>query len=206
VAGRAYVHLSGALGLDALEPLRAAGFAVGSLHPLQAFPSARPPEVFNGVTFAVDASDEQLLAELEQLARRLGGMPRRVRDQERALYHASATLAGNLVALAAEAGAGLGALGWTREDAVAALLPLMRGAVDNLAEAGLPWALSGPVRRGDAGTVRRHLSALHGAGDRRLVPLYRILSLAALDLAAEAGLEAESAAELRTALGESSTR
>src|SRR5437588_12584200 len=84
-AGRAYVHLSGALGLDALEPLRAVGFAVGSLHPLQAFGRPRPPEAFDGVTFAVDASGDGLLAELDQLALRLGGVPRRVRDPERAL-------------------------------------------------------------------------------------------------------------------------
>ena len=146
-----------------------------------------------------------LLAELERLARRLGGVSRRVGDADRALYHAAATLAGGLVALAAEACRPLRALGWSREEALAALLPLLRGALDSLEAEGLPSALSGPVRRGDAGTVRRHLAALPEAGGERLLPLYRILGLAALDLAGEAGLRAGAASELRTALGGSAT-
>jgi predicted short-subunit dehydrogenase-like oxidoreductase (DUF2520 family) len=195
----AFVHLSGALGLDALAPLRARGHAVGSLHPLQSFPRVRGPEAFHGVLFAIDASDAELLAALAEVGRRLGGAARRVDDSDRARYHAAATLIANgLVALADHACIVLGELGWSREEALDAVLPLLAGTVDNLREGRLPWALSGPVRRGDVDTVRRHLAAL--APDPRQERLYRILGLAALDLAREAGLDPEAANHLHALL------
>lgn len=195
----AFVHLSGALGLEALGPLAARGFSVGSLHPLQSFPSERPPAAFQGTLFAVDASDEELLGSLAALARRLGGTPRRVTDPDRARYHAAATLIANgLLALADRACLVLADLGWSREEALDAILPLLAGTVDNLRQARLPSALSGPLRRGDVDTVQRHLAAL--AGDQRQERLYRILGLAALDLAREAGLDAEAAQQLETVL------
>ena len=195
----AFVHLSGALGLDALAPLRTRGFAVGSLHPLQSFPRVRGPEAFRGVLFAIDAGDGELLAALAEVARRLGGTPRRVEDGDRARYHAAATLIANgLLALADRACLVLGDLGWSREESLDAILPLLAGTVDNLREGRLPAALSGPLRRGDVDTVRRHLVAL--APDQRQERLYRILGLAALDLAREAGLDPEAAHQLHTLL------
>lgn len=195
----AFVHLSGALGLDALAPLRARGFAVGSLHPLQSFPRVRGPEAFGGVLFAIDAGDGELLSALAEVAWRLGGTPRRVGDGDRARYHAAATLIANgLPALTDRACLVLGDLGWSREESLDAILPLLAGTVDNLREGRLPGALSGPLRRGDVDTVRRHLGAL--ARDPRQERLYRILGLAALDLAREAGLDPEAAHELHTLL------
>jgi predicted short-subunit dehydrogenase-like oxidoreductase (DUF2520 family) len=192
--GPSFAHLSGALGLEALAPLAAAGLAVGSLHPLQPFPSERPPSAFAGTWFAVDASDGALLARLVATVERLGGTARRVRDSERALYHAAAALAANcLVGLAAESSALLGELGWTEEDALRALLPLMRGALDGLAERGLPDALAGPIRRGDAETVRRHLDALGALADPLPDRVYRALSLAVLRLAVRLGLDGPTA-------------
>jgi predicted short-subunit dehydrogenase-like oxidoreductase (DUF2520 family) len=86
------------------------------------------------------------------------------------------------------------------------LLPLMRGALDNVAATGAPAALTGPVRRGDAGTVALHLEALAFA------PLadaaYRALARAALDLArrADPPLAPAAVAELQAQLGEPTAR
>jgi predicted short-subunit dehydrogenase-like oxidoreductase (DUF2520 family) len=196
-AARAVVHVSGSLGLDVLEPQARRG----SLHPYQSFPVERPPEAFRGSLIAVDASDDELLAELQELARRLGGTPRRVRDADRTLYHASAALSSNLVvALASLASDGLGKLGWSREEALAAVVPLLGGVVENLCRAGLPEALIGPIRRGDAATVGRHLAELEARGLAQAAAAYRILGMAALELALEAGLDAAAAEELRAAL------
>lgn len=199
--GTAFAHLSGALGLDALRPLAAAGFEVGSIHPLQTFPGWRPPTAFRGIRFAVDSSSETLLERLEILARQLGGLPIRVRDGERALYHAAAVLASNdVVALAALASSVLAVLGWTAEDALQGLLPLMRGAIESLEQRGLPGALSGPVRRGDVTAVRRHLDALALAGARSALKTYRDLGLSALELSRELGLDMDRACELELQL------
>src|SRR4029077_19465948 len=91
----AVVHVSGSLGLDALSALT--DNPVGSFHPLQSFPAPRDPEAFRGITVAVDATTPALLALLNRLARSLGAKPKRVRDNERVLYHAAAVFASNFV-------------------------------------------------------------------------------------------------------------
>lgn len=197
------IHLSGLLGLAALAPLAEAGVEVGAFHPLQSFPQIRPPSAFAGSTFGVDATSEILLLEMEALARLLGGVPRRVRDGERALYHVGGVLASNyLTCLAHEACLALKAVGWSRDEAVRALIPLMAGAVENLADAGLPGALIGPIRRGDAAGVELHLAAIRGAGGvpERVESVYRLLGLVAVDMAVEAGLDPQSAHAMTTIL------
>jgi predicted short-subunit dehydrogenase-like oxidoreductase (DUF2520 family) len=200
----AFIHLSGPRDLAVLQPLNEIGHAVGSFHPLQSFPMVRPPEAFRGSLIAVDASDEALLGELTTLAAQLGGTPRLVAAGERALYYAAAMTASNyLVALSAQATDLLVAAGWSRSDALAALVPLMRGALDNLQAQGLPDALIGPIRRGDAATVSRQvaeLSRLEPAGHSLPLRLYLILGQAALELAREAGLEGEVAQRIAQAL------
>lgn len=192
--GTAFVHVSGALGLDALAPL-AADHEVGSFHPLQSFSGPRPPEAFAGVTVAVDASASRLERRLAQLARDIGARPRHVGDEERVLYHAAAVFASNfVVAVVFEAARILRAAGWPGDEAEKALVPLVEGAVANLKAEGAVKALTGPIRRGDAETVERHLNAV---ADREL---YRKLGLIALEIAQQAGLEPAAAERTRRAL------
>ena len=196
--GSAAVHTSGLLPLTALASAQAAGWEAGAFHPLRPFPGPQPPEAFHGITFGVDASTPALLEHLRTLAARLGGVARSVSDAQRPLYHAAAVLGSNdVVALAAAASETLEQIGWSRPDALAALLPLLRGAVESLAADGLPAALTGPVRRGDVQAVRAHLLALRGSA-REVA--YRILGLAALRLAREAGLNEEAAEQIQEAL------
>ena len=193
----AVVHVAGSLGLDVLEPHPRRG----SFHPYQSFPIERGPEAFAGSLVAIDASDRDLLEDLERMARSLGATTRRVTDADRILYHASAALASNMVVALAHRGEEvLRALGWSRDEALTAIVPLMTGVVANLGRVGLPDALIGPIRRGDAGTVRRHLTAFEQRGLTEQARIYRILGLAALELAIEAGLDAGAAAELNAAL------
>jgi predicted short-subunit dehydrogenase-like oxidoreductase (DUF2520 family) len=189
----AVVHCSGALGLDVLDPL--ADQPRGSFHPLQSFPMVRPPEAFRGITIGVDATSPVLLRRLRALARTLGARPRRVEDEERALYHAAAVYASNFVdVVVAEAVRMLGRIGWTQEESLVALLPLIDGAVSNIRRRGPVKALTGPIRRGDAETVGRHLAVM----DRP--DLYRMLALVALEIAQQAGLEPAAAERTRRAL------
>jgi len=194
--GVSVIHLSGLLGLVALAPVASVGIEVGAFHPFQSFPRPRPPAAFAGSTFGIDASSERLLVELDALARLLGGVSRRVRDSERALYHVAGVVASNyLTCLAHEACLALQAAGWGRHEALKAVIPLMAGAVENLAAAGLPDALIGPIRRGDSDGVALHLAAIDAAGSvaNRLKSVYQLLGLVAVELATEAGLESSRA-------------
>jgi len=188
-----FVHCSGALGLDALHALKSN--PIGSFHPLQSFPAPRPPEAFRGVTIAVDASTPALLRRLNALARRIGGRPRRVDDASRAMYHAAAVFASNyVVASVAEGVRLLQSAGWSRKDAEQALVPLVEGVVANLRRRGIVRALTGPIRRGDVETVRRHLAVVENPD------LYRMLGAVALEIAREAGLDPAAAGRTKRAL------
>jgi predicted short-subunit dehydrogenase-like oxidoreductase (DUF2520 family) len=194
----AFVHLSGALPLGALEPLRAT-HPIGSFHPLQSFPEPRAPDSLRGIVVGVDASSPQLLRRLGTLARAVGARPKHVGDSERALYHAAAVFASNYVdVLLGEGVRLLRAVGWSEKEASAGLLALTEGTLASVRRRGVVAALTGPVRRGDVNTVDRHLASLSG----RAADLYRMLGLIALEFAVEAGLEPAAAERMQRALTE----
>jgi predicted short-subunit dehydrogenase-like oxidoreductase (DUF2520 family) len=194
----AFVHLSGALPLGALEPLRAT-HPIGSFHPLQSFPEPRAPTSLHGIVVAVDASNPPLMRRLGSLARAVGARPKHVGDAERALYHAAAVFASNYVdALLGEGVRLLQAAGWSEKEASAGLLALTEGTLASVRKRGVVGALTGPVRRGDVSTVERHLASLSGPAGA----LYRMLGLIALGIAKEAGLEPAAAGRMHRALTE----
>ena len=205
------VHVSGALGLDALSALE--GNPRGSFHPLQSFPMPRDPSAFRGITVAVDATTPTLMRQLRSLGRAIGAKPKHVGDEDRVLYHAAAVYASNFVdVVVAEAVRLLGEIGWTEREATGALMPLVEGAVSNIRRRGVVGALTGPIRRGDAETVKRHLEALQRLGPAPPsasptpphkwggASLYRMLALVALGIALEAGLDPTAAERTRRAL------
>lgn len=196
--GRMIVHLSGAQGRAVLAPLHQAGWLTGAFHPLQTFADSHSP-VLAGTAFAIEA-EEPLATILQTLATALGGVPVRLAAQDRALYHAAATIASNYtVTLAAQAAELLAQVGLTDAQALAALLPLLRGTIDNLARLGLPDALTGPIARGDSATITRHIIALD-TYDPALAELYRTLGAATLPLAVARGLEPAAAKAIQLAL------
>jgi len=194
------LHLSGALSTDALAPLHAAGYPVGSLHPLQAV--ADPwsgGDRLIGSAFAI-AGEPPAMAAGRRLIYALQGRALVVPPTLRPHYHAAAVFASNyLVALVAAAARLLGYAGVGEGDALPALLPLIRGTLDNLEHLGPAAALTGPIARGDVDTVRLHLARL-SPDDRAL---YCALGREALRLARVAGLDPGRAAELDAILGSS---
>lgn len=159
--GSAVLHLSGALGLEALSPLARRGLAPGSCHPLQTFTGVEEDAArFRGAAFAVDGEGEGRSA-AEALACALGGRPLRVPREGRALYHLAASLSANgLTALVAAGRDALVAAGLDGPTALAALAPLLRSALEEALERGPEAALTGPAARGDEATLARHRSAL----------------------------------------------
>lgn len=191
------LHMSGALSTDVLGPLHSAGYAIGSIHPLMAV--ADPwlaGERLLRAAFAL-GGEPAAIAAGRRIVSALGGLPLVIASAMRPLYHAAAVLASNyLVALTAAAARVLGEAGVTADDALPALLPLLRGTLDNIEQLGMPAALTGPIARGDSDTVRLHLARLSVA-DR---VLYCGLGLELLRLARETGLDDERAEEIESLL------
>lgn len=168
---RVALHTSGSRGAEALEPLAASGTAVGSLHPLKAFPRALPHlSAARGTCFAIDGAPAA--SELaRRLARAFGGRAVEVDGELRLLYHFGATLAaGGVTTLLAAAGELAARLGLPPE-VVAGYGELARGALDAARGAADPAdAITGPVARQDRATVERQLTALSTSAPE-LLPL-----------------------------------
>jgi predicted short-subunit dehydrogenase-like oxidoreductase (DUF2520 family) len=166
--GCAAFHLSGALPTEVLSPLHAKGYAVGSFHPLQAIShpvtgAERLPGSYVAVTGA-----PQAVAVARRLTASLGSSILTVPEARRPLYHAAAVMASNfLPPLIDVACRLLERAGVPYDEALPALLPLVRGALSNIEESGLESSVTGPIPRGDVETVDLHLRALD-PHDRRL--------------------------------------
>jgi len=200
--GGIILHTSGATGPQALDVLRNAGNAVGVLHPLQTVPSAeRGVEALSGATFAF-AGDADATRWAAELTERLGGRALRVDAQRWHHYHAGAVMACNYqmtlvdAALELMESAGIG-----RDAALDALGPILRQTTENVLRLGPEQALTGPVRRGDVGTIRRHLAAVENASPETK-RLYIAAGLRTIAVAERAGLEKSAALEVAKALGE----
>jgi predicted short-subunit dehydrogenase-like oxidoreductase (DUF2520 family) len=185
-SARWVAHLSGATPLSALDAARDAGAGRLGVHPLQTFPDVEAGiERIPGSTVAVGADDDEGLAVAERLAEDLGGRPFRLPEEHRAVYHAAAVFASNyLVAATAVAEQLLETAGVP--DPLAALVPLQRATVANLARRGPAEALTGPAVRGDAGTIARNLEAL-AASAPWAVDAYVEMARVTLDLAVRGG-------------------
>ncbi len=177
--GHRVVHVSGAKGLDVLRLASRAGAQVGACHPAMTVPTGRhDPDLLVGVAWAVNASPASL-PWVEDLVRGLGGDPIVVPDDRRALYHAGLTMGSNAVAAAATLARQL-LLAASVQRPEAFLGPLAARSLDNALERGAS-ALTGPIVRGDVGTVADHLAAI----ERDTAPLadaYRGHSTAILAL------------------------
>src|SRR5690606_25612623 len=132
--GSVALHLSGAEDVETLAPLRAAGLAIGGLHPLRAFVDDEPgPRLLEGVVVALEG-DPPALRLAEELARATGAVPLRLPPGSRAAWHAAAAHASNhLVALLDQALDLMEVAGLPRDRARTALLPLMQGALAHCA-------------------------------------------------------------------------
>lgn len=188
-SGRAVFHMSGLLPARLLAPLAARGAVTASLHPVQAFPRKdAPPSIFKGVTWGVEGGQAGVEAASE-VVRALGGSVLLLAEEDKPLYHAACVLASNaLVALEWTAAGMLGAAGIGEQAAAGMLLPLVQGTLQNVKDLGLEKALTGPILRGDAATVGRHLEALRADPAAREV--YLALGRRILELAVRRGLGA----------------
>jgi predicted short-subunit dehydrogenase-like oxidoreductase (DUF2520 family) len=182
-SGQALVHTSGLLASTVLEPAMAAGTEKASFHPLVAFAEPESAvEALRGATIAIEG-DGPLVRLLGELAEAIGAQPVRLPVERKAAYHAAAVLAaGGFVALLdaiAELGRGAGL---DEAGALAIYAPLIRQSLANAERFGIETALTGPIARGDSGTLRAHLAAMAtlapGATDLYVAAARREIALA----------------------------
>ncbi|MCK5654163.1 MAG: DUF2520 domain-containing protein [Dehalococcoidia bacterium] len=199
--GQGVVHCSGADSTDILEPARKRGALVGGFHPLQTFASvAHAIENIPGSTFAIEA-DEPLLTTLQQMATAFEGAHIRLAAGDKVLYHAAAVVACNyLVTLVKLATDLWQSFGVSQQQATRALLPLLRGTLNNIDNVGIPHCLTGPIARGDSGTIKKHILALERAAPG-ILSTYRELGLQTIPIALAKGkIDEEKGKELANAI------
>jgi predicted short-subunit dehydrogenase-like oxidoreductase (DUF2520 family) len=180
----AVVHCAGALGPEALAVARGPRVAVAQMHPMISFASKdRTPDLARG-QLHVDG-DAKAVRAARALGKKLGMTPRTIANLDRVAYHAAAGLVANGAAALAAGGVELlGKAGIDAATAAAMLGPLLRSVAENVERLGLPEALTGPVRRGDAAGVGKHLETLARLSPR-LLPIYIAASLTQIPLARE---------------------
>ena len=171
-AGPLVGHVSASAPLDLLAPHERF-----SLHPLLSVVGAGAQ--FAGAYCAIEASGPAALDAARSLATRLGMRVKEVPREQRALYHAAASMASNFLITLEGAAERLASLvGLERE----ALVPLVRASIDNWARQGARTALTGPIARGDVATAARQREAVADAAPE-LLPLWDALAVATRELA-----------------------
>lgn len=199
--GQLVIHTSGVHGLDALEPARAAGAIPLAIHPAMTFTGTSIDVArLDGCPFAVTAP-AAVLPIAQALVVELGGEPFVVAPADRAAYHAALTHGANhLVTLVAQAERMLAAIGV--EEPGRLLTPLLGAALDGALSSG-EAQLTGPVVRGDTGTIGQHLEALAEVGEDDITATYRHLArTTALRAVANGRLAPETGAQIEKLTGE----
>lgn len=180
-------HMSGAGNLDLLKSAETAGAFTAVIHPLQSFSSIDtaitniPGSVF-GITATEKAKKNALV-----IVRDLNGIPIFITAAQKPLYHAAACFASNyLVSLLNIVETIYESIGISNENARKAYLPLIYGTLRNIEQKGLIQALTGPIARGDEGTIKKHIVSINKTQPQYL-SLYSILGLIATDIAQKKG-------------------
>lgn len=177
------LHCAGAASsLELLGSVTGSVAGVGTMHPLSAIADGKSSmRMLKGIVFGVEG-DEVGRTTASRLVEAIGGIVLALDGTQMASYHAAAALASNYVVAAIDAAAAvLASAGVAPDDAARALVPLAEGALRNITAHGTTGGLTGPIRRGDALTVQRHLDALRGKPE--LIEIYRALARRAVEIA-----------------------
>ena len=177
VKNKLFFHTSGAHPSSILSPLEEKGAILGSLHPLQTFPDIDSAiDVLPG-TYIFIEGDKKALKLLEFLGTHIGYKVVTIEGKNKVLYHLSAVFVCNLLCALLYAGEGImDRIGIELEP----FFPIINATLKNIETKGPLMSLTGPVIRGDVGTIIDHIEAMSSMKLQKRI--YKALSLAALDL------------------------
>ncbi|HHY40933.1 MAG TPA: DUF2520 domain-containing protein [Syntrophaceticus sp.] len=194
------LHMSGAHTAQLLEPAAEKGAITISVHPIQSFASVEQAiELIPGTYFSIEG-DVRGYSFAQEMVEKLGGKHFKLDSNSKVLYHAAACVASNyLVGLLKTALDLLAAAGVPEEVRLPAFLPLVEGTLKNIKKLGIPQALTGPISRGDRGTLEKHLDAMKELPE--LLSVYRTLGLVTVEAALQKGtINEKQAASIRSLL------
>jgi len=175
--GKIVLHSSGALSSDVLAPLRLAGAFTASLHPMMTFVAGTSPDM-QKVPFAVEG-DRQAVAAAKEIVRRFKAKVFPIRKESKVLYHALGSFSSPMIVATLVTAERVGrAAGLAPEHVKKVMTRILLQTITNYVERGPDAAFSGPIKRGDLNTVRRHLKELQRVPGAREV--YRALVRSAL--------------------------
>jgi len=187
--GRLVAHTSGSRTASVMSGLGELGAMVASFHPLQAFPHDGPIKGFEGIYVGIEGADRAVEA-ASSVAELIGSIPVRVPTDQKMRYHLAAAVASNFLAtLMALVNELLGADGRATEPGALGahiFLPLVHETLSNIRDSSPEIALTGPIARGDAGTVRLHIESLQSS-NKHLVPVYAALATETVRAAVRGG-------------------
>lgn len=184
--GRTFFHTSGAHTAAELKPLDDRGASIGSLHPLQTFPDIESGISVLSSTYVFIEGDDAAVVILEKIASSLGSKAVRIESSNKVLYHLSAVFACNLLCALLYEGEQI--MHKIDIDLVP-FFPIINATLRNIEAKGPLLSLTGPVVRGDAGTVISHLTAIKDMP--RATGAYKELSRVALEMAKKRKLLSE---------------
>ncbi len=171
------LHSSGALTSDVLAPLKRAGAHTASLHPMMSFVAGTAPKM-SEIPFAVEG-DKKAIAAAKQIVGKLGAEVFQIKKSSKVLYHALGSFSSPLVVATLVTAERVGeAAGLTLQQTRKIMRPILQQTLSNYMQRGPAAAFSGPIKRGDLQTIRRHLKELEKVKLARDV--YRALVRSAL--------------------------
>lgn len=183
--GQYFIHCSGALTADVMQPCRDKGGRIYSLHPLQSFADRQNAVLHLPGSFFSGQGDAEVKPLAMGIVTALQGTFAEISAEGKALYHAGACVASNYLVTLIDLAQNLYAeIGIPSEKSMQALRPLLAGTLQNISQLGTVQALTGPVARGDATTLEVHLQQMNNPLIRNL---YCDLGRATIELAARKG-------------------
>jgi len=172
-------HFSGSKSLEVLDSARAAGAEIASIHPLKSFASVEEAiKSMPGTVFGITYSSMKSKKVAEFLVKILEGETIEVENDKKPLYHAAACVASNyLVTLMDYAVSIHKKIGINPEDSLKGLISLAEGTVNNIKKMGTKKSLTGPIARGDTGTIREHMISLRKFFPKGYPGLYKTMGI-----------------------------
>lgn len=183
------VHMSGGHSSDILIELKQYGSYIYSMHPLQSFSNINTSvENLETTVFTIEGSDEKIHI-LEDLLNKTNNKYFQIDTNNKELYHVSACVVSNFLVTLIDLGLDfLKQIGIDEENGLDAIMPLIKGTIDNIEHFGTKDSLTGPIARGDINTIKSHLNSIRINSPENLL-FYKLMALKTLDISSHPPLE-----------------